>query len=194
VSRIGLITCLCAVVLSTAGLAACSDGEQAGTSAKGPPVEREVVSSRSAPFHKYSGRGPAKLRLAEFGTEARSSDRLEVQVAVNAFLLASDNGQWERACPYASEILLSQIRQIARNSKRTPEPSCGEVLQELASPPGKEAASPLAPQGIASLRIKEGPGGGFALFHGSDGADHWITVRREAGGWKILSPAAQAFE
>jgi hypothetical protein len=195
VSRRAAAACLCALLPCAFLLLACGGREQAGTSTPSVPPEREVVSPRSAPFQRYSGNGPLKLRLAEFGTEASREDRLKAQARIDAFLAATGRGQWEHACGYVSEVLRAQIAELIRNSRRSPRPSCGEVLQGLAFPRGGKAPRSLsAPQGIASLRIKEGPGGGFALFHGSDGADHWIAVRREGGSWQVLSPAPQIFE
>jgi hypothetical protein len=185
------VALLCAAATLSAG---CGGDETNATTSNTSAPTPEVVSKRSAPFAKYSGRGPAKLRLAEFGIEASKDDRLEAQATINAFLVASRKGQWERACGYTSEVLRAQIAELIRRYKGSPKPSCGEVLKALASRPGEKTAPLSAPDGVSSFRIKESPGGGFALFHGSDGKDHWMAVRRDGGRWKVLSVAPQLFE
>lgn len=193
VKRAGPACIVAAALLSAFTLSACG-GDQPDTSTDIEPASREVVSPRSMPFQKYSGRGMEKLHLAEFGTEGSRKDRLEAQASLKAFLAASGAGEWERACGFVSSVLLAQIEEIIRRSKRRPKYNCGEVLEALASPEGERPKPLSAPRGISSLRVKVGPGGGFALFHGSDGRDHWMAVRRDADGWKVLSPAPQLFE
>jgi hypothetical protein len=187
---------LVAIAASVAGLGACGGDDDSTSSGPATMKEqpREVVSPRSAPFQKYSGDGPGELRIAEFGTEGSRSDRLEVQAAVDDYLRATGSGKWGEACAYASVVLRSQIDEIIRNAKQTPKPTCGEVLEALATPPsGVPLADVAAPERIASLRIKEEAGGGFALFRGNDGMDYWMAVRSDDGVWRVLSPAPQAF-
>ena len=180
---------LVATLATAICLAACGGSREESTA----KVE-ETVSARSAPFQKYSGRGPAKLRLAEFGSEASASDRHEVQSTLDSYLEASAEGEWNRACGYVSEVLIGESDELVEQQP-TPRPGCGEVLRALAeSSDRRDGGAPIgAPEGIASLRIKEGPGGGFALFHGDDDRDYWIPVRRDSDGWKVLSAAPQPF-
>jgi hypothetical protein len=184
-----------AVLACAIFLGACGGDSAQPTTDVSPSSESGTVSARSKSFQKYSGKGAAKLHLAEFGTEASPEDRIEAQSVVDAFLQATGKGEWSRACGYLSGGLMSQFDEIARRSKGTPKPSCGEILQALAQPSGAQSGKPqvYAPQGLASLRIKEGPGGGFALFRGSDGEDHWMAMKREAGEWGVLSITPQPF-
>jgi len=149
---------------------------------------------RSAPFQKYRDKDPAKLPIAEFGVEADAVDRREAQATVVAYLQATGAGEWSEACGYISAVLRSQIDEIIKQQS-PPKPGCDVVLHALATPPGKQrSGTPIyAPEGIASMRIKEGPGGGFALFHSGEGDDYWIAVKREGNSWRILSAAPQPF-
>jgi hypothetical protein len=159
--------------------------------------ERGTVSSNSAAFQKYSGKG--KLHLAEFGEEASGGDLSEVDAIVQAYLQATGGGEWQKACAYLSAMVKAQIAQVVQQSSSSSSSSCGDALQNVTktfSPPGED--SPIyASEGVASLRIKEGGlaggGAGFALFHGSDGEDHWIAVKAEGGEWTILSTSPQPF-
>ena len=170
-------------------LVACG-GSEGETSAA-----EETVSARSAPFQKYSGKGPAHLRIAEFGVEGSAGERGQVEGVVVAYLEASSSARWKRACRYLSGILSAQIEEISRKAKRSPPPTCAEVLRALVGSSNRRSGESQvrAPDGIASLRVKEGPGGGFALFHGGDGEDYWVTVNRQDGRWGVSSPTPEAF-
>jgi hypothetical protein len=174
-----------------AGLAACGGQKEDSTA---PSSEGEgVISSRSAVFQKYSGKGAGRLHIAEFGTEANSTDRQEAQSAIDAYLQAIDEEKWEGACGMVSQVLKGEIAEVAAHTTRAPRPSCGEILKAIYEASRGVHSSISAPRGVASLRVREGPGGGFALFHGSDGEDYWITVKREAGTWKVLAAAPSRF-
>ncbi|HEX5762862.1 MAG TPA: hypothetical protein VFY04_07060 [Solirubrobacterales bacterium] len=183
---IALLLCL--------ALGAC--GSEGGESA--PEQAAEVLSPRSAPFERYSGKGPGELALARFGAEAGEEDRLAAQAQVAAYLRALAERRFEAACGYLGQSPRAQIAEVIRKSKRTPRPSCGEVLVALVAAAKARRPSPVAGRPIASLRVKEGgaagEGAGFALFHGADGKDYWLAVKREGGGWRVLSSAPQEFE
>jgi hypothetical protein len=66
--------------------------------------------------------------------------------------------------------------------------SCAGALR-LSTTKYSKSRENLATAGVSSLRVKAGAGAGFALFHGSDGADYWMPMKVEAGKWKVLSPA-----
>jgi hypothetical protein len=189
----GLGLKLTATTLIIACFAGC--GGSGGDASVSTAQPEGAISSRSADFEKYSGKGASELHIAEFGTEAGSEDRLNAQGTINAYLRTTNAGKWSSACDLVSDTLRGQIAEIARQSKEVPVPGCGEILETLAViSGGRRGKAPLlAPEGIASLRIKKGPGGGFALFHGSDGADYWMTVKREDGDWKVFSAAPQPF-
>jgi|GEM_PF-5681708 len=158
---------------------------------------RGSVSPQSSAFKQYSGKGQAKLHLAEFGDEASNSSRGDASEVVVAYLQASGAEEWEKACGYLSATIKAQISGLSKESKSG---GCAETLPtmiETFSPKGDHAPI-YAPEGIASLRIKEGglagEGAGFALFHGSDGEDHWLALKREGGKWLVLSTSPQPFQ
>jgi hypothetical protein len=159
---------------------------------------RGKVSAQSAEFQQYSRKG--KLHLAEFGDEASSNDFGEAQEVVVNYLQAARAEEWDKACTYLSPAVVAQVEEIAAAAKEPTGKGCGAALGQFAkSPLWKEAngESPIyAPEGISSLRMQQGgragEGAGFALFHGSDGEDHWLAMKNE-GGWKVLSTSPQPF-
>jgi hypothetical protein len=157
-------------------------------------------SKQSAPFARYSGKsvkGQAKLHLAEFGNEADGGDRAEVEEVLTAYLAAVGAREWEAACSYLTGEDQTQLPQSTSGGPDSG--SCGQQLPRAVESFSGSGQSKLttAPQGISSLRIKtgglSGEGAGFALFHGGDGNDYWMAVKREGGEWKILSTTPQQF-
>jgi hypothetical protein len=156
-------------------------------------------SAQSAPFARYSGKGKAHLHLAEFGSEADAGERSEVESLVEKYFAAGAAAEWARACEYLSPQVSAQLEALARQEDDATGEGCAEelagVLRAFGKAMGEGAMS--APEGITSLRTevggRAGEGAGFALFHGSDGSDHWMAVKREDGAWKIFSTAPQPF-
>jgi len=154
--------------------------------------DRGTVSPQSSDFEKYSAGG--KLHLAEFGEEAEEGDRAAAEESVVGYLQAISQGEWESACSY---LLPEAEVQLAQFAPQAAPGDCARALPVAVrklSPDGEPA---LAPEGVASLRMTEGgradDGAGFALFHGSDGEDHWMALRSEGGSWGILSVVPQPF-
>jgi hypothetical protein len=148
-------------------------------------------SPSSAPFSKYSGKGQARLHLAEFGSEADSSAHDQAEAVVDSYLLAVKEGDWAEACGYLMAEVRAQIERPADESEQAAGRGCAEALPLTVKLSSRGKIPAYAPVGIASLRIESGAG--FALFHGSDGDDHWVAVKRDAGEWKVLSTTPQPF-
>jgi hypothetical protein len=161
--------------------------------------KRGKVSAQSKSFEKYSA--PGKLHLAEFGHEAEGEDRGEAEEVLVGYLQAAGGEEWDKACGYLMAAIKAELGHLYANSDPPPK-SCPEQLALTAkSELWRKASdgSPIyAPEGIASFRIKEGGlargGAGFALFHGSDGEDHWLAMKVEGGQWKVLSTSPQPFK
>lgn len=160
--------------------------------------QRGKVSARSKSFQKYSA--PGKLHLAEFGHEAKGSSRDEADEVVVAYVEAVGHEEWEAACRYLSATVKAQLGQPGATSASPGE--CPKLLAEASESElwrKMSHGSPIyAPEGIASFRIKEGGraggGAGFALFHGSDGEDHWLAIKVEEGRWRVLTPHPEPFQ
>lgn len=166
-------------------------GEESSAGTSDLP-ERGTVSPQSTDFQKYSAKG--KLHLAEFGEEADSGARTAVEGVVVPYLEAIGQGEWASACAHLLARTKAEIAKLDPSGGA----SCGEAMAAVEKASGGADGAPIqAPDGIASLRIEKdglaGPGAGFALFHGSDGNDHWLAVKNEGGKWRILSIAPQPF-
>jgi hypothetical protein len=153
-------------------------------------------SAQSAPFAKYSGpSSEGQLHLAEFGSEAEAAQRAEAAAAVTVYLAAAGAERWGEACGYLSAEARAQLQAMPGGDDESCAEQLPAVIDFLRQPGQAEAV--MAPQGIASLRIETGgrfgEGVGFVLFHGNDGGDYWLAMRREGGQWRLLSVIPQPF-
>jgi hypothetical protein len=186
-----------AILASVVLLGACGKG--GGSTSTDPESTKdappEIVSPRSAPFQKYSNGGPVPLHIAEFGVEGSSKEREEVSPIVVAYLQAIGSGDWANACRYLSGSMLSRIETISQSLTKIRQPTCAFILRALVRSSNRKTGESLvyASHGIASLRIKKGPRAGFALFHGSDGNDYWVTVKHEDERWGVSSFTPEKF-
>lgn len=207
------------LVLSMASLVACGDDEQSTTlptpeaKSGSAPAREEASQERSAengePANDSTGSGsqsespepaaPAAgfhdtsgvTDIPAFGSEASPVQRSAARQVLSAYLRATGEGEWTRACAHLSAITMGQLQQVVEQLPRAKDESCGEALRLLL----QLGPSYQGPTKLVALRIKEGggagDGAGFALFHGNDGIDYWVTMRLEGGQWKVLSTAPQ---
>lgn len=127
-----------------------------------------------------------QTNIPAFGTEAPVAERRRAQESLDAYLTARERDAWGRACHYLTVPTRSQLLELIAKST-VENKTCAEALR-LSSKVALFGRRPYhGPATIAALRIKEGPGGGFALFHGNDGTDYWIAMKRQGETWRITS-------
>jgi hypothetical protein len=120
--------------------------------------------------------------VQEFGREATAAERNQVSRMVEAWLRARVMGHWGEVCSYLHRKNAAYA--IVTGSEVTGKKltSCARGLAALTRYSG-EAPRDNIKGGVASLRIEAGHG--FAQYHGKEGRDWVLPVRREDGNWKI---------
>jgi hypothetical protein len=187
------IASLLALLASAVMLPACGGGS-GSTAPVEPAAGRSRVAAPSDPpatgFRDSSG----VTDIPAFGSEA-AAQRPAVTRALTAYLQAADSGEWGRACDRLAASTAVELRRLTLKLKQVTHKSCEEGLRLSLGSPSSGTSLYYGPADVAAVRIKRGngagEGGGFALFHGNDGGDYWMTVRLEGGEWKVSSPAAQ---
>ncbi|HEX5713079.1 MAG TPA: hypothetical protein VFX85_07180 [Solirubrobacterales bacterium] len=176
---------LVAVVLGV-WLSACSDGDDQ-TAAGGPgltvPPASEAADPPTPGFDDTSG----QTNIPAFGVEARGADRAAVEATLNAYLASAGAGEWSRACSYLDGSIAGEVANFSRGSNRGGGDGCATALPRILKLAERYQDPYFGSARLSGLRVKEGAGAGFALFHGEDGNDYWAAVKVENGRWKILS-------
>lgn len=145
-----------------------------------------------------AGEGSASFRtpggdnsIQDFGEEA-DADQLEAaEAALVGYLDARADGDWKASCEYLADAATQPLQQLAESSPKLKGQSCAVIIGALsAQVPKSSRANPVV-DGVASLRV-EGDHG-FALFHGPQGADFFMTMVEEDGEWKVGALAPSEF-
>ncbi|MDQ3724336.1 MAG: hypothetical protein M3335_00355 [Actinomycetota bacterium] len=120
-----------------------------------------------------------------YGREAPEAEREEVSRTIEAWMKARAAGQRAVECKYLDPNNVESTVKAASFQEQRKVTSCGEGLSVLSrngyrGPPANNMTGP-----IDSLRIGEGRG--YAQYHGNDGRDWIVPVRKVDGEWKISS-------
>jgi len=187
--RVHLLACLLAVALSVMALAACGDG--GGSEATETRATTETTDPPARGFHDTSG----VTDIPAFGGDASAAELEEAQQVLVVYLGALQAKDWNRACAHLDTTTAAQLRQLLSKVRRIAHKTCGEAVRLLLADPPTGQIPYLGPAQLSALRLKRGEaageGAGFALFHGKDGNDYWITMRLEGGQWKVTALAPQ---
>lgn len=162
--------CLCAAFAGCGGGASSSTG--AATEGKG--------AEPSARFLKPHSK---ERKLVTFGHEAPVEEREEAGAVVAASLKARAAGDFAAQCATLSRQVILKLPEAKGPS------DCAAALKKVAEPLSstKEFRKDTLAGAIAAMRV-EGDRG-YTLFHGNDGNDYLVPVKREAGAWKVDSLA-----
>jgi hypothetical protein len=121
--------------------------------------------------------------VQEYGREATPGERERVSAMVKGWLRAEASGNWGRVCRYLDELNIREAIHFASYTSQNRIHSCGKAVAVLASE--HDPIRDNIKGGVASLRI--GQGHGYAQYHGREGRDWVMPVRREDGRWKLSS-------
>ena len=123
--------------------------------------------------------------IPAFGFEATADQRGQAEISLNAYLGEIGARRWQRACASLATPSRKELLTLIAQAEDVKERNCGEALR--LSLAGRNPYTARAE--VAALRIKTGDlagdGAGFALFHGRDGSDYWVTMRSEGGSWRV---------
>lgn len=215
-----LLALIAAALIATV-LAACGggDSDDSGTTATGPgqtTTEADPGTDRAAAGDGQggskqgaadsghadppapSGEGSSAFRtpggdnsIQEFGKEADTAEVESATAAIDGFLEARANGEWEQQCSFLAAAAVRPLEQLAARSPQLKGKGCGAILAALGSQAPASSRANVLTDGVASLRIEGDQG--FALFHGPNGTDYFMTVRKEDGEWKVGALAPNEF-
>lgn len=183
----------------SAGSAAPDSPDSPDSSSDSPDSSSPAPSTprSSSPSGRAGGEGSAAFRtpggdnsVQDFGAEANASEREQAAAALQGYLQARVNEEWETACSYMASSITEQLEQLASGSKGKFE-GCPGMLEALSASLPADAKASLATAEVGSLRV-EGDRA-FVLYRGGDGTAFFMPMAREGGEWKVASLAGSAF-
>lgn len=166
-------------VLAVVLAAGCGSGDR-GAETTGS-AENPLAGYPQGPTREFIVPGGDNV-VQEFGTEASPAERRQVSSMIEAWMRARAAGDWDEECRYLHEKKIeSAIAAAQQFSQRKVD--CAAALKTLSGLPGAASRKNTMSEPVASLRIGEGHG--YAQYHGREGRDWIVAVRRQDGSWKI---------
>jgi hypothetical protein len=122
--------------------------------------------------------------IVKFGREAPAGQREAAGAVLEENLKAREAANFKRQCKTLS---LEATKEVAGQQSKNPAARCPPALRQLAEPlsSSKGARKNTLNGPIAELRIEGGKG--YALYHGNDGDDYSMLMKKEGAVWKVGS-------
>jgi len=171
------VTSLAVALLFAAAAAGCGGGDSTTTA---ETTKDPLAAYPKGPTRQFIAPGADNV-VQEFGREATAAERKQVSKTVEAWLRARVRGEWARACSYLHKKNVADAIEMGSIDTGKHLTSCAQGLAALTR--NGETPRDNIKGGVASLRI--GGGHGFAQYHGKEGRDWIVPVRRDDGFWKI---------
>jgi hypothetical protein len=131
--------------------------------------------------------------LVEFGAEASRAEREEANAVLEENFKARAAADFTAQCVTLSAQTIKEVDYTAHvSSTRKSEKGCGGKLRELATPlsKSKEAREDRLDGPIPAMRIKGKRA--YALFHGTDGKNWVMPMKKEGGEWRVAALQEEA--
>jgi hypothetical protein len=184
-----LLCALAIAALLASALASCGGGDSGDSTS--------ASTGETGAAGKSEGReGSASFRTAggdnsvqNFGEEADEEEADAANTALDDYLRARAEGNWDEQCEYLAKATLQPLEQLFAKSQQVKGSGCAATLAAFGSgAPASTRVDTLTGSGIASLRAEDKRA--FALYHGTHGVDYFISMSKEDGEWKVaaLSP------
>lgn len=174
-----------ALMLATA-LAACggSSGSSTSGSTEASTTKPTATSESSTPAQAEPSRQFIKPgggnEIPEFGKEADAAEREAVSGIVEENMKARAAGDWAGQC---SSLAASVIKALGKTASPLFGTGCAKDLEAEAAGAPKYILANNMTGPIAALRVKGKSG--YALYHGTKGADYAMPMTNEGGDWKV---------
>jgi len=161
-----------------------------GCGGGGPTSAAETVARR--PLYPWL-KGPTRQFLIRggddavqtFGREAPIGERKQASRVIHAWMRTRAAQAWTKDCSYLApgyaKSLTADAHRVSGGNVRT----CPQALAHFGHEASGSYKNTLGGLPIVSLRI--GSGLGYAQYHGNDGHDWIVPVRRQNGKWLVAN-------
>jgi hypothetical protein len=165
------------MLAASAVLCGCGGGESNGRGAE--PAPNTLLPDGPTREFIVSG-GDNTIQL--YGREASKAEREAASAVVEAWDRARATEDWQEDCRYLSRSYTDTVVTDAERVSKGKATSCVQALAffgPVAS--GDMGRTTTGP--IDSLRLAQGIG--YAQYHGRDGIDWIVPLKKEDGAWKV---------
>lgn len=185
------LACAVVALLLTLGLLACGEGESTtaptgttsavGDGANGDDRTAGSAANRDSPSAAFEVPG-GDNSVQRFGEEAGPAERRRASAVVDGYMDAITANDFAAQCRLLTRASVEPLERATGSESGAS--GCAKALSQLrAGTQGVVFGAMAGP--VGSLRV-EGTQG-FALYHGEDGIDYVLPLKREGGEWKVTS-------
>jgi hypothetical protein len=121
--------------------------------------------------------------VQEFGREASAGERAAASRVLQSYLRARAARDFGAQCAALAPSTVEPLRKLSGGSAAGGSGTCAAALQRLAGSRPGPADTMTGP--IGALRVQGARG--FALYHGAEGIDYVVPMRREGVVWKVAT-------
>ncbi len=129
--------------------------------------------------------------IQNFGEEADSEQLESATTTLDGYLQARSEGDWAGSCVHLAKTTVAPLERFAAASPQLKGKGCAAILAALQGRTPASTRTNTMTVGLASLRIEDDHG--FALYHGPDGVDYFMSMVKEDGEWKVGALAPSEF-
>jgi hypothetical protein len=152
------------------------------TASTSPDTHADPASVETKPGGAKPTPGFKNAELAEYGKEAVPAEREAASKVLTENLVARETKDWAGQCASLTPTI---VKGVEEEGPAIAGGSCPERLEEesLGAPAIIFKNTLTGP--IAALRVEGNSG--YALYHGNDGKDWAMPMKKESDGWKVDS-------
>lgn len=178
--KLGVVAVL---LLVAGGMYGC--GGSGNSSAASSPARDPLANYPKGPTRQFIIPGGYN-RVQVYGREASPAEREEVSALIHMWMRARAARNLKVDCKYLSQHMVEGIVRDAKNASNGKVKTCPGALALLGASASGDYKNTLGNLPIVSFRV--GAGFGYAQYHGRDGNDWIVPMRREHGKWLVNLP------
>jgi hypothetical protein len=185
-SKGSLVALVLAVALALS-LSACGGGNDSTSTTPGGTGTGSTETT-TPPAAKH---GVTASEIENYGREASPADLEEAQAGLKGYFASQAEGKWAKHCDHLSSATAAAIEGLASSGPKFKGKDCSEIFATIqAGVPSSDRASILSG---AAVGLRVDGDRGLIIFHGTDGAKHYMQMIEEDGEWKIDAMAPAKF-